>query len=118
MRGFVGAIGLVIGCGVPSHGPVSPEQTIPEDPTFRERTAMLRATLARNGIQLDHESTIMTCESADAERKCTRCDVATGMDGIDPELVDRVALAIASYPDVLLRAARIERFALCGFTST
>jgi len=112
MRGFVGAVGLVVACGG-SHTPESPVQVIPEDPTFRERTAMLHATLARNGIQLDDEPTIMTCESADAERKCTRCDVATGMDGIDPELVDRVALAIASYPDVLLRAARIERFALC-----
>ena len=112
MRGLAGAIVVVLGCGPLPHAG-SPEPVIPEDPAFRERTATLRATLARNGIQLDDEATIMTCESVDADRKCARCDVATGMDGIDPDLVDRVALAIASYPDVLLRAARIERFALC-----
>lgn len=112
MRGFACAFVLVLGCG-PTRAPEAPEPVPPEDPTFVEHTRALRATLARSGIELEIDGTILTCESSDASRKCARCDVATGSDGIDHELVDRVALTIASYPDALLRAARIERFALC-----
>jgi hypothetical protein len=74
---------------------------------------MLRATLARNAIALDAGGTIGTCERPDESPSCVRCEVATGMDGIDPDLVDRVAIAIAMYPPKFFAAAKIEHFALC-----
>ena len=79
---------------------------------FLERTAMLRATLARSSIDLDAGPTIDTCRPGEWKH-CMRCDVATGMDGLDPDLLDRVAIAIATYPTALLEAAEVKHVALC-----
>ncbi len=81
---------------------------------FRGRTAVLRATLARSKIDLDATAgAIHTCETPTTSGECIRCDVATGMDGVDPDLIDRVAIAIAIYPPKLLDASAIEHVALC-----
>jgi len=115
------AVGL-IGCGpVASQPRQLPELVGPRAPVespmvaaFRTRTAMLRATLARSKIALDAtEGAIDTCESPIANGECIRCDVATGMDGVDPDLIDRVAIAVALYPATVLDASAIEHVALC-----
>ena len=108
-------VGVVVGaCGPAVRTPALPELAKPvEDATFLERTAMLRATLARNSIELDTEPVIETCSYPDEKRNCMRCDLATGMDGVDPDLLDRVAIAIAGYPDKVLAAAEVKRLALC-----
>lgn len=99
----------LVACGAAAPAPVPTAQV--DD--FRERTGMLRATLARSGIALDDGGTISTCQTADARNKCVRCTIATDMDGIDAELLDRIALVFASYPEPLLRAMAVERVALC-----
>ncbi|MEJ7598693.1 MAG: hypothetical protein WKG01_12355 [Kofleriaceae bacterium] len=107
---------IAVGCGpaIPAHRLpvlVPPEPTVAET-TFAERTAMLRATLLRSSIELDAGPTIDTCRPGEW-KNCMRCDVATGMDGVDPDLLDRVAIVIASYPAPLLEAAELEHLALC-----
>jgi hypothetical protein len=109
-------VGVVVvgACGPVARAPALPELAKPvEDATFLERTAMLRATLVRNAIELDTDPMIDTCLIPDEKPNCMRCDLATGMDGIDPDLIDRVAIAIASYPETLLAAAEIKSLALC-----
>ena len=108
-------VGVVVGaCGSAGRAPELPELAKPvEDATFLERTAMLRATLARNAIELDTEPVIETCSYPDEKRNCMRCDLATGMDGVDPEMLDRVAIAVAGYPEAVLAAAEVKRLALC-----
>jgi hypothetical protein len=117
------AAAIVVGVVVGACGPVARAPTLPEleksaeksleNTTFLDRTAMLRATLARNSIELDGGPMIETCDRPDEKPNCMRCEVATGMDGIDPDLLDRIAIAIAGYPEPLLYAAAIRSLALC-----
>jgi hypothetical protein len=114
MRIGLAALAVAIGCGAPVQVPALPEMAPPfQDPVFLERTAMLHATLERNSIKLDPPPVIDTCDDASEDLRCSRCEVATGMDGIDPDLLDRVAIAISAYPAVLLTAMAIEHIALC-----
>lgn len=112
---------LAIGCGprsVPQRlpelaGPGAPVES-PASVAFRGRTALLRATLARSKIALDATAgAIDTCETPTPSAECIRCDVATDLDGVDPDLIDRVAIAIALYPPKVLDASAIEHVALC-----
>jgi hypothetical protein len=84
----------------------------PEEVSFREHTAALRATLARSGIDLDGAGTIHSNETC-TDHACLRCEVATGMDGVDADVIDRVAIAVSAYPEAFLSASAFEHVALC-----
>jgi len=86
---------------------------LPYDQDFVASSRRLRATLARDGIQLDTQPVIRTCEEPTPDRDCARCDVATVLDQIEPELVDAMAIAFARYPTSVRKAARIEHVAFC-----
>jgi hypothetical protein len=107
---------VAAGCHAPAAHPTAlPELAPPyRDPDFGRRIETLRATLARSSIALvpgaDTRDTIEACVD---EATCTRCDVATGGDGIDPELLDQIALAFAGYPPALVAAANIEHVVVC-----
>jgi len=115
--GSVVWLAALAACGPIATAPRLPELEEPakpvEDKVFLERTAMLRATLDRSSIALDTEPTINTCDIPGEKPNCMRCDLATGMDDIDPDLLDRVAIAIAGYPESVLAAAEIKSLALC-----
>jgi hypothetical protein len=116
------AIALVAGCGAP----VRPIDVVTEPTNSMERTmsaeefaaatARLRATLARNHIAIDSESVIETCTGHDLSGKCVRCDVAGVGDtaGIEPDMIDAIALAFAAYPDRALAALDLDHVALCS----
>ncbi|MBL0217127.1 MAG: hypothetical protein IPQ07_25040 [Myxococcales bacterium] len=114
-------IGIGIGCGA-----VGPPAAPPREPTnlidaeaFATKIAGLRATLARHRVEIDTAPVIDSC-AADAYRdslknRCVRCEVATRANtgGVDPELIDGVAIAFALYPPALLAATKLEHVALC-----
>jgi hypothetical protein len=81
--------------------------------TFTNRITGLRATLSRSHVELDTAS-VDTCTSA-ADHNCVRCEVATSADttGLDPDLLDGVAITFASYPPGFLTAAHLEHVVLC-----
>ncbi len=108
-------LALAVGCGVPpaSTVPVAPAEIIPLDPQYLAATASLRATLSRDGIALDTQPVLRTCDEVDPAADCARCDLATVEHGIEADLIDRVAIAFARYPTSVRRAARLERVALC-----
>lgn len=83
---------------------------------FAAATSRLRATLARNHIAIDTDSVIETCTGHDLNGKCVRCDVAGVGDtaGIEPDMIDAIALAFAAYPDRALAALDLDHVALCS----
>jgi hypothetical protein len=84
---------------------------------FAWQMSGLRATLARSGVVMDTEPTLRTCAWDHGQPgECVVCDVATRTDtrGLDPELLDRVAIAFARYPEKALTAAQLERVAVCS----
>ncbi len=115
------ALGIGIGCGAvgpPAAPPREPTNLI-DAATFSTKIAGLRATLARNRVEIDTEPVIDSC-AAHAYRdslrnRCVRCEVATRANtgGVDPDLIDGVAIAFAMYPPALLAATKLEHVALC-----
>jgi len=77
--------------------------------TYASKTASLRATLARSRIDLDVGPVLRTCDGTDT-LGCVRCEIAARTDtaGIDPEMIDAVAIAFAHYPSKVLAAANLE----------
>jgi hypothetical protein len=90
-----------------------PPESLPYDPGFVASTHKLEVTLARNGLVLDTQPIVTTCDVPDPKRNCARCEVATMLHEIDPGIIDGMAIAFARYPKRVLDAARIERVALC-----
>lgn len=90
-----------------------PRDVLPYDADFVASSKRLRMTLGRDGIQLDTTPVIRTCDVPRDDRDCARCDVATVLDEIDPDLVDRMAIAFARYPSSFRKAARLEHVAFC-----
>lgn len=109
---MIAALAVVVGCGPPST-PQVPKDVLPYDPAFVASSQRLRATLARDHIELDTTPVIRTCDVPRDDRDCARCDVATVLDDIDPALIDRVAIAFARYPSSVRSAARLEHVAFC-----
>jgi hypothetical protein len=117
------ALGGGCGVGVPVSTPASPPAQEPEglidDEIYTTRIAGLRATLARHGVEIDTEPVIETCTADHVHERipdhCVRCEVARRdkTDGVDPSLIDAVAIAFAAYPPSLIAAARLEHVALC-----
>jgi hypothetical protein len=105
-------LAFVVGCGSARTSHV-PAEVLPYDPGFVASSQRLRATLARDGIELDTQPVMHTCEVPGVDRDCARCEVATVLDQIDPELVDRMAIAFARYPSSVRKAARLEHVAFC-----
>lgn len=117
MRSAAIAVAFGIGCGVPAAPPPLDPAGLMSEESFEWQMSGLRATLARSGVVLDTEPTLRTCEwDHGAPGDCVACDVATRADtrGLDPELLDRVAIAFARYPTKALTAARLERVAICS----
>jgi hypothetical protein len=90
-----------------------PNDVLPYDPEFLASSKRLRATLGRDNIQLDTTPVIRTCDVPRDDRDCARCDVATVLDDIDPDLVDRMAIAFARYPSSMRKVAQLEHVAFC-----
>ncbi len=105
------AIALVGACGRPPA--TVPPESLPYDPGFVASTHKLQVTLERNGLVLDTQPIVTTCDVPDPDRDCARCEVATVLHQIAPDIIDGMAIAFARYPKSVLEAARIERVALC-----
>jgi hypothetical protein len=121
MRRWAVPVALAVGCGagVPVSPPAHEPATSIDAEVFEARIAGLRATLARHHVEIDTQSIVETCASdRDHEglrNRCVRCDIArrdnTG--GVDPTLIDAVAIAFAAYPPSLVAATKLEHVALC-----
>jgi hypothetical protein len=121
MRGIAvmrwGLLAFAVGCSAgvrPAQPPREPANLMDSE-TFANRISGLRATLARNHIAIDTEPVIETCGGEHHGNRCVRCDVATrdNTGGVDPSLIDGVALAFAVYPPSLLEATKLQHVALC-----
>ena len=105
----------MLGCG----GQALPPQQLPElvaGSAYDEHVASLRATLVRNHIALDTAPVVTTCTTHHDVSDCVRCEVASREDtrGIDPDLIDEVAIAFAHYPTSVLSAAKLEHGLVVG----
>lgn len=121
MRRWVVVVALAVGC----HGVTPPAQPTPEPPdlidgeTYAARISGLRATLARNGVDIDTQPEIETCAVGhDHERlrgRCVRCEVATreNTGGVNPTLIDAIAFAFGAYPPSLIAASGLKHVSLC-----
>jgi hypothetical protein len=114
-------VALAIGCRAPvppAAPPREPANQIDAE-TYTRRIAALRATLARSHIEIDTQSVIDSCAPdryRDGSRnRCVRCEVASrdNTAGVDPSLIDSVAIAFALYPPVFLAATKLTHVALC-----
>lgn len=120
MRGFVLLGVLAVSCAPspPAQPPREPSNLMSSE-EFASRISGLRATLARNHVDIDTLAVIDSCAGDDyrhsLRNRCVRCEVATRANtgGIDPELIDGVAITFAGYPAALLGASRLEHVALC-----
>jgi hypothetical protein len=110
------AILVLVACGQPAQRVevAEPVDVIARD-DYASRISGLRATLARSGIELDTAPTIETCHGSDVKGRCVRCELATRerTSGLDPDLLDAVAIAFARYPQGTLAHADIRHVALC-----
>jgi hypothetical protein len=120
MRGLVvlGVLGIGCTAGPPVQPPREPSNLMSSE-AFTSRISGLRATLARNHVEIDTLPVIDTCATdhyRDSKRNhCVRCEVATreNTGGIDPDLIDGVAITFAGYPAALLTASQLQHVALC-----
>lgn len=83
--------------------------------TYDNKLASIRATLARSHIELDSGPVIESCGEHHGIADCVHCDVATRRDtgGIDPDMLDAIAIAFARYPQRVLDISGIQHVALC-----
>jgi len=115
MRRWAAIVLVGIGCGQPVVSPAVEPQREPQNlidaETYTARIAGLRATLARNNVDIDAMPVIERC----AGSKCVRCEVANreNTGGVDPTLIDAVAFAFGAYPPSLIAATKLEHVALC-----
>jgi hypothetical protein len=116
------AFAFAFGCGAAGPPPAALPALVANEPanlidadTYTARVASLRATLARSGIELDTRRVISVCGAHHGIDDCMRCDVASRADtsGVDPDMIDAVALAFARYPTSVLTAAHLQHVALC-----
>jgi len=115
MRGWTAIAFAGIGCVQPvAPAAVEPQrepQNLIDAETYTARIAGLRATLSRNNVGIDTQPLIERCSGT----RCVRCDVASreNTGGVDPTLIDAVALAFAVYPPSLIAATELRHVALC-----
>ncbi|MBS1118231.1 MAG: hypothetical protein H6Q90_459 [Deltaproteobacteria bacterium] len=109
----------VTGCAPPLRPaplpPIEPANLMSAE-DYSTRVGGLRATLARNGVELDTIPVIRTCATDHGPQdKCIRCEVASRSDtaNVDPEMIDGVAIAFGMYPTTMIAAAKLEHVALC-----
>jgi hypothetical protein len=115
------AVLALVGCAAPLPPARTPEFATPEPPdlidasTFTTRVASLRATLARSKVALDTTPVLAACGVHHGIDDCLRCELASRTDtsGVDPDIIDAVAIAFAHYPTAVLRAAHLDHVALC-----
>ncbi|MDX2090229.1 MAG: hypothetical protein SFX73_20385 [Kofleriaceae bacterium] len=114
-----GLLVFAVGCAAaaPAAEPPREPANLMDSETFATRISGLRATLARSDIAIDTDPVLETCagDHHGPASRCMRCDVATreNTGGVDPSLIDGVALAFAAYPPAFLDAAKLEHVALC-----
>jgi hypothetical protein len=103
--------------------PSLPTKPLPplEDPpnvmapdTYTSKISGLRATLARSHVELDTEPVIKSCHGEDM-KGCVTCQLASRLStaNVDPEMIDGVSIAFATYPSKVLEAAKLQHVALC-----
>ncbi len=118
MRSIAITVAFAMGCAPPLHPKelpaIEPANLISAE-TYTARIADLRATLARNGVELDTEPVIRHCAPHAGKTQCLRCDVASRSDtaNVDPEMIDGIAIAFARYPDRMIAATKLRHVALC-----
>lgn len=121
MRSWVVVVALAVGChgGTPPAQPTAEPANLIDGETYTERIAGLRATLARHHVQIDTQLDIETCavdqNHVRLRGRCVRCEVASreNTGGVDPSLIDAIAIAFAAYPPSLIAASQLEHVALC-----
>lgn len=96
----------------PEFAAVAPPPAAPPS-VFATRVATLRATLARSHVDLDSVPVISTCGDHHGIEDCYRCEIARDEAGVDPDMVDAVAIAFAHYPSSVLAAAHLAHVSLC-----
>jgi hypothetical protein len=112
---------LGVGCGATGAPPqpVREPDNLIDGETYVARIAGLRATLARHHVEIDTQPVIETCAGDHypdrALARCVRCEVASreNTGGVDPSLIDGVAIAFGLYPPALIKASGLEHVALC-----
>ncbi|MDB4961903.1 MAG: hypothetical protein JWP01_1902 [Myxococcales bacterium] len=120
MRGLLLVL-LGVGCGATRAPPqpVREPSNLIDGETYATRIAGLRATLARNQVAIDTQPVIETCAGdhypGGARSRCVRCEVASreNTGGVDPTLIDGVAIAFGLYPPALIKASGLAHVALC-----
>ncbi len=119
--GDVRAAILLAACAAPLSPQALPALVVPEPPdlidanTYTARVATLRATLQRSQIELDAKPVEPVCTVHHGIDDCMRCEVAGRLDtsGIDPDLIDAVAIAFARYAPKVLAASQLQHVTLC-----
>ncbi len=93
-----------------------PSPARPELVEPAELLEALRATLERDHIVLDAGPVVSACARGyGVDEWCVRCEIATRRDpaGLDPDMIDAVAIAFARYPMDVLAAVHLEHVSLC-----
>jgi hypothetical protein len=85
----------------------------PRERAYSESNRRFVATLARDGIEVDTEPMISTCDGSQSAVSCARCEVITAVDEIDPALIDQMAIAFARYPASVRKASGLAHVAFC-----
>ncbi len=116
-------VAVVAACGSTTIRPVDvvtvPTNGVVEEPiaaaAYDTKMADLRATLARGGVEIDTRPVVETCVGSDLGGRCVRCEVARRADtaGLEPDMIDAIAVAFARYPDTAFAAIELRHVALC-----
>jgi hypothetical protein len=113
---------VLIGCAPTRLPPTQLPDLVQPEPvgvidttTYDNKVASIRATLARSHIELDAGPVIESCGEHHGIKGCVHCDVATRRDtsGVDPDMLDAIAIAFARYPQRVLDISGIQYVALC-----
>lgn len=113
---------VLLGCAPTRVRPTQLPELVQPEPvgvidttTYDNKLASIRATLARSHIELDAGPVIESCGEHHGIQDCVHCDVATRRDtsGVDPDMLDAIAIAFARYPQRVLDISGIQHVALC-----
>ncbi|CAN5256858.1 hypothetical protein BH11MYX1_BH11MYX1_11060 [soil metagenome] len=117
---WIALAAVAVACSAPALRPAPlPALVQPSDlmdpVAYDERTMALRATLQRDHIDLDRGPVVSSCAPYHGVDDCVRCEIASRQDtsGIDPDMIDAVAIAFARYPMNVLGASNLEHVSLC-----
>ena len=98
-----------------NRGPADKSGKMIDTTTYDNKLASIRATLARSHIELDAGPVIESCGEHHGVTDCVHCEIASRRDtsGVDPDMLDAIAIAFARYPTRVLEVSGIQHVALC-----